>query len=96
MDGPASRLTALTLTAAVFLSALVGCGGSKGSKSPAPPARGRASGFESLLSDHRARREPQLEKPEYKKPFRDPVFGTSITRITDASGWGLKYVVNEY
>jgi hypothetical protein len=39
-----------------------------------------------LVSDHEQRNEPNTPKPGYLEPITDPVFGTTITRITGEPG----------
>ena len=38
----------------------------------------------SLLTDTNSYPTPDIPKPAYRVPIIDPVFGTTITRITDA------------
>ena len=40
--------------------------------------------------------EPNGPEPAYLQPFQDPVFGSTVERISDARAWGVDYVVNEY
>jgi hypothetical protein len=44
-----------------------------------------ASPWDWLISDHEIRRPPEFARPELHQWFVDPVFGTSIMRITDPS-----------
>lgn len=70
---------------------LAGCGASS---RPVPPARDR--GAATVGSDRRALAEPDIGIPGYLEPFTDPVFGTTVERVTDARSLGADFVVNEY
>jgi hypothetical protein len=49
----------------------------------APPAPLCAEPQPPLVTDYVVRRPPSLEEPVARSPFRDPVFGTCVVRVTD-------------
>jgi len=89
------RPVSLFLAAAVI--ALVLCGLSAGCGKKAPPERAESTRQGGLPAGNQASKpETDMEKPGYLQPYRDPVFGTTVERVTDAEAWGYSFVVNEY
>jgi hypothetical protein len=48
------------------------------------------------VTDTGAKAQPALAKPALCAPYTDPVFGTTVTRLTDHAALGFSGVVNEY
>lgn len=76
-------LTRCILPGALFLCAFVA------------PVRAFQNGH-GMVIDHRAYREPVLAKPAAGTTYKDPIFGTTIRRITDAVAAGSKGFVCYY
>ncbi len=100
----------MTFIIALSLALVVGCSGPALSPSPEPPVGSGedidGTPFPGLrceiervpeVTDLGLRHPPSLDKPEPREPFRDPVFGACLVRVTDhradAPSPGLK---NEY
>jgi hypothetical protein len=53
----------------------------------ADPARRTQAMLAKLMTGHQIHSPPRLPRPALHAPFKDPVFGTCITRVTDPSQW---------
>lgn len=93
--GLSLRLAAALLLAVPFAATATGTSGL-----PAL-AIGCADADPPLITDHNVRQAPPLPEPAARLPFRDPVFGTCLTRVTDrradlATGDPSRGLKNEY
>ncbi|MFH1148933.1 MAG: hypothetical protein V1748_00505 [Actinomycetota bacterium] len=94
----AARATTVILLACCLALLLPGgCGGTARQEATSPSSR-EPDGVAGDLSgsDSRALSEPELPRPGYLEPFEDPVFGTTVERVTDARSMGLDFIVNDY
>lgn len=82
----------------LFASLLGGAALSLWPQSPLHAAAGPLAGEDTFPYevDHETKREPYLPKPSLCESFTDPVFGTTITRLTDHEEMGYPGIVNEY
>lgn len=95
-----AKVMRTTLFVGLFGIAVVATALARERSAPTPTPKTKAASplpFAKLMDGHEVRVPPRSPQPALHAPFRDPVFGACITRISDASQWpGLKRIRHYY
>ncbi len=89
--GVTFALVCLTSSAGVKARRGSGVGAGAGPRPSAP-----LSPLTSLMTGHELYPPPELPLPALHRPFKDPVYGTCIMRVTDPSQWQHETRIRHY